>query len=61
MTYRYVVYDLQKSFNASFDDADFTFNQILYWVMVTANRKSSTNMLLIQIYLHQHLVVDVSD
>ena len=38
MTYRYVVYDLQKSFNASFDDADFTFNQILYWVMVVANR-----------------------
>lgn len=38
MTYRYVVYDLQKSFNATFDDADFTFNQILYWVMVVANR-----------------------
>lgn len=38
MTYRYVVYDLQKSFNAAFDDADFTFNQILYWVMVVANR-----------------------
>jgi hypothetical protein len=38
MTYRYVVYDLQKSFNASFDDADFTFSQILYWVMLTANK-----------------------
>jgi len=38
MTYRYVVYDLQKNFNATFDDADFTFNQILYWVMVVANR-----------------------
>lgn len=38
MTYRYVVYDLQKSFNAAFDDADFTFNQILYWVQVIANR-----------------------
>ena len=38
MTYRYVVYDIQKSFNASFDDADFTFNQILYWVTLTANR-----------------------
>lgn len=38
MTYRYVIYDLQKSFNASFDDADFTLNQILYWVMVVANR-----------------------
>lgn len=38
MTYRYVVYDLQKNFNATFDDADFTFNQVLYWVMVVANR-----------------------
>jgi hypothetical protein len=38
MTYRYVVYDLQKSFNSTFDDADFTFNQILYWVMVMANK-----------------------
>jgi len=38
MTYRYVVYDLQKSFSAAFDDADFTFNQILYWVMVVGNR-----------------------
>lgn len=38
MTYRYVVYDLQKNFNSTFDDADFTFNQILYWVMVVANR-----------------------
>ncbi|MGB0975821.1 MAG: hypothetical protein ACPGSG_02495 [Prolixibacteraceae bacterium] len=38
MTYRYVVYDLQKSFNASFDDADFTFNQILYWVLVVTNK-----------------------
>ncbi len=38
MTYRYVVYDLQKSFNSTFDDADFTFNQILYWVMVIANK-----------------------
>jgi hypothetical protein len=38
MTYRYVIYDLQKSFNAAFDDADFTLNQILYWVMVVANR-----------------------
>jgi hypothetical protein len=38
MTYRYVVYDLQKSFNAAFDDADFTFNQILYWVQVVANK-----------------------
>lgn len=37
-TYRYVVYDLEKSLNSSFDDADFTFNQILYWVTVVANR-----------------------
>ena len=38
MTYRYVIYDLDKSFNAAFDDADFTLNQIMYWVMVVANR-----------------------
>jgi len=38
MTYRYVIYDLQKSFNAAFDDADFTLNQILYWTMAVANR-----------------------
>lgn len=38
MTYRYVVYDLQRNFNAAFDDADFTFNQILYWVQVFANK-----------------------
>ena len=38
MTYRYVIYDLDKSFNSAFDDADFTLNQILYWVMVVANR-----------------------
>lgn len=37
-TYRYVVYDLEKSLNASFDDADFTFTQILYWVAVVSNR-----------------------
>ena len=37
-TYRYVVYDLEKSLNSSFDDADFTFNQILYWVTMVANR-----------------------
>lgn len=38
MTYRYVIYDLDKSFSAAFDDADFTLNQIMYWVMVVANR-----------------------
>jgi hypothetical protein len=38
MTYRYVIYDLDKSFNSAFDDADFTLNQIMYWVMAVANR-----------------------
>jgi hypothetical protein len=38
MTYRYVVYDIEKSLKKTFDDADITFNQILYWVMVVANR-----------------------
>lgn len=38
MTYRFVVYDLQRNFNAAFDDADFTFNQIMYWVQIVANR-----------------------
>lgn len=38
MTYRYVVYDLEKTFNSAFDDADITFNQILYWVLVVTNR-----------------------
>ena len=37
-TYRYVVYDLQKNLSSTFDDADFTFNQILYWVTMVANR-----------------------
>lgn len=38
MTYRYVVYDLQKSFNSTFDDAHTTLPQILYWVTVIANK-----------------------
>jgi len=38
MTYRYVVYDIEKSLKKSFDDADITLNQILYWVMVVANK-----------------------
>ena len=29
MTYRYVAYDIQKNLYASFDDADFTINQVL--------------------------------
>jgi len=37
MTYRYVVYDIEKSLKQSFDDADITFVQILYWVQVVAN------------------------
>lgn len=38
MTYRYVVYDIEKSLKKTFDDADITFNQILYWVLVVANK-----------------------
>jgi hypothetical protein len=38
MTYRYLVYDLSKNFSQAFDDADFTLNQIMYWVMVVSNR-----------------------
>jgi hypothetical protein len=38
MTYRYVVYDIEKTLKKNFDDADITLNQILYWVMVVANK-----------------------
>jgi hypothetical protein len=38
MTYRYVVYDIEKSLKKTFDDADITLTQILYWVMVVANK-----------------------
>lgn len=38
MTYRYVIYDIEKSLKKTFDDADITLNQILYWVMVVANK-----------------------
>jgi len=38
MTYRYVVYDLQKSLKKTFDDADITLIQIIYWVQVISNR-----------------------
>jgi len=38
MTYRYVAYDIQKNLYASFDDADFTINQVLFWVSVFANK-----------------------
>lgn len=38
MTYRYVAYDLQKSLKKTFDDADITLIQIIYWVQVIANK-----------------------
>lgn len=38
MTYRYVIYDIERSLKKNFDDADITLNQILYWVMVVANK-----------------------
>jgi hypothetical protein len=38
MTYRYVVYDIEKTLKKNFDDADITLNQIIYWVMVVANK-----------------------
>jgi hypothetical protein len=37
-TWRYVAYDLQKSLKKTFDDSDLTFPQIVYWVMVVANK-----------------------
>ena len=37
-TYRQVSYDLEKSLKKTFDDADITFAQIVYWVMVVANK-----------------------
>ena len=37
MTYRFVVSDLEKSLNQTFDDADITQVQIIYWVQVIAN------------------------
>lgn len=40
-TYRYVVYDIETSLKQSFDDADISFVQILYWVQVIANRLRS--------------------
>jgi len=38
MTYRFIAYDLQKSLKKTFDDADITLIQIIYWVQVIANR-----------------------
>lgn len=37
-TWRYVAYDLEKSLKKTFDDADLTLAQIVYWVMVVANK-----------------------
>lgn len=37
-TYRYIAYDLQKSLKKNFDDADITFSQIVYWIIVVANK-----------------------
>lgn len=38
MTYRFVAYDIQKNLKQSFDDADITLMQIVYWIQVVANR-----------------------
>jgi hypothetical protein len=45
MTYRFVVYDIEKSLKQSFDDANITFTQILYWVQVVANNLRAENYL----------------
>lgn len=37
-TYRYIAYDLQKSLRKNFDDSDITFSQIVYWIIVVANK-----------------------
>lgn len=37
-TYRFVAYDIQKSLKKTFDDADITLPQIVYWIQVIANR-----------------------
>lgn len=37
-TYRFVAYDLEKSLKKTFDDAEITFAQVVYWVMVVANK-----------------------
>lgn len=44
-TWRYVAYDLQKSLKKTFDDADLAFPQIVYWVMVVANKLRSQHYL----------------
>ena len=37
-TYRYIAYDLQKNLKKTFDDAEITLPQIVYWVTVVANK-----------------------
>lgn len=37
-SYRYLAYDLEKNLKKTFDDADFTFSQIVYWIVVIANK-----------------------
>jgi hypothetical protein len=37
-TYRFVAYDIEKNLKKTFDDADITLPQIIYWIQVVANR-----------------------
>lgn len=37
-TYRFVAYDIEKNLKKTFDDADITLPQIVYWIQVVANR-----------------------
>lgn len=37
-TYRFVAYDIEKSLKKTFDDADITLPQIVYWIQVVANQ-----------------------
>jgi len=38
MTYRYICYSIQKQIKQTFDDADITIPQIVYWVNIIAKR-----------------------
>jgi hypothetical protein len=63
MTYRYVVYDIEKSLKKTFDDADITFNQILYWVMVVANklRVQQTTVTNTDLFTSTYCPIDVQE
>lgn len=37
MTYRFVAFDIQKSLKQTFDDADITLPQIVYWIQTVVN------------------------